>query len=474
MPSTTIEANPQVMMPAYNPIKWIIDNSNKNEPGFRYIFTIYPAGSGNKIAQYKVLPAYITGFGEQDISKLMQSKVTFSSYVLTAGSNAEIAYDGIYFYDIAFGYEFIENVNYTNALQDNSGNVRITATAHGFVAGDQIIITQADDGVANPAVEGLHTVISATANNFTINVLFSTVTDVTINGEVTYADLRKTIVDDDLVETDYEAFNGAIGIVSNNGAFDYNTYSGINVGTKFVSSANQDITAFGYAAHVTPSQKFFLNLRVYNTVDYNVDFYDTATSNIIHSYSFVASADVLQSLSVGPDTDAALSVDYYVIVTGDNGMDTEPYYFTIDNRCEIYEQQLIYLDRMGSFQSFAFQLKTYEKGQITREQYNEFIPGTIYDGEWIGLTLQTGFRTYNTNVTKSIDLNTNWMSESDGVRFQELLTSPQVYYISFSPYYFEQACIVETSSFEVFRQRNKNLIKQSVTIRLAQQDSING
>ena len=52
MPSTTLEANPQVMMPAYNPIKWIIDNSNKNEPGFRYIFTIFPAGSANKIAQY--------------------------------------------------------------------------------------------------------------------------------------------------------------------------------------------------------------------------------------------------------------------------------------------------------------------------------------------------------------------------------------------------------------------------------------
>lgn len=472
MPSTTIEANPQIMMPAYNPIKWIIDNSNKNEPGFRYIFTIFPAGSANKIAQYKVLPAYNTGYGEQDISKLMQSKVGHYNDVLTV-NNTYIAYDSLYFYDIAFGYEFIDNINYTNTLQDNGGNVQIDFNAHGFVAGDQIIITQDDGGAANPAVEGLHTVISANANDFTINVLYSTVTDDTINGEITYADLRKTIVDDDLVETDYEAFNGAVGIISNNGSFPYNTYSGLNIGTKFVSSAYQDITAFGYAVNTTPLQKFFLSLRVYNTVVYNVDFYDSNTLSNIYNYSFTASADVLQSLSVGPDTDAALSVDYYVIVSGDNGMDTEPYYFTIDNRCEINEQQLIYLDRMGSWQSFAFQLKTYEKGQITREQYNEFIPGQINNGEWIGLPLQTGFRTYNTNVTKSFDLNTNWMSESDGVRFQELLTSPQVYYISFIPYY-EQACIVEATSFEVFRQRNKNLIKQSVTIRLAQQDAING
>jgi hypothetical protein len=31
--STTIIAQPQQLMPAYNPIKYIIDNTNKNEPG---------------------------------------------------------------------------------------------------------------------------------------------------------------------------------------------------------------------------------------------------------------------------------------------------------------------------------------------------------------------------------------------------------------------------------------------------------
>ena len=79
MPSTTIIAQPQQLMPAYNPIKYIIDNTNKNEPGFRYIFTIYSASSshipGNVVAQYKVLPEFGTGYGEQDISKLMHSLV---------------------------------------------------------------------------------------------------------------------------------------------------------------------------------------------------------------------------------------------------------------------------------------------------------------------------------------------------------------------------------------------------------------
>ena len=163
--------------------------------------------------------------------------------------------------------------------------------------------------------------------------------------------------------------------------------------------------------------------------------------------------------------------DYYVSIYSDGPTGNSFYYFKYDNRCTINDQQLIYLDRMGSWQSFAFQLKTYEKGQVTREQYNQHIDGQVVSTEWVGVPLQKGFRTYNTNVTKTFDLNTNWMNENDGKRFQELLTSPQVYYYTDNYYC---ACVVEATNFEVFRQRNKNLIKQSVTIRLAQQDPING
>ena len=163
-----------------------------------------------------------------------------------------------------------------------------------------------------------------------------------------------------------------------------------------------------------------------------------------------------------------------MLIYNDAGFSAEPYYFTYDNRCPINEyNQLIYLDRMGSWQSFAFQLRTYEKGQITREQYNQHIDGQVVSNEWLGVNLQKGFRTYNTNVTKTFDLNTNWMSQYDADRFQELLTSPQVYYNSNAGAIFA-ACVVESNSFEVFSQKNKKLIKQSVTIRLAQQDPING
>ena len=477
MPSTTIIAQPQQLMPAYNPIKYIIDNADNNAPGFRYIFTIYPAGSATQIAQYKTLPVFGTGYGEQDISRLMQSLVTYNETGITyvEGGNPYNVSESWYQYDIEFGYEFTSNIVYTNSLvESGGGDVEIQYTAHGFVLGDQITITQAAGGIAaNPAVEGLHTVIYASANLFVINARWNTVTDDTINGTVTYADLRKTQVLDDEIIEDQEVFNGAYNSF-NNTAYQYlpfpsSQYLSDGAEARFMIST-YNIQYYPAAAFY--AAQIYYNLRVYGGANYDVEWYDMS-DNLLDSASFNPAADGIYAVFVGP-TENVLE-DYYINVSSDIGGFSMPAcYFTYDNRCPINQtNQLIYLDRMGSWQTFEFQLRTYEKGQITREQYNQHIDGQVVSNEWVGVNLQKGFRTYNTNVTKTFDLNTNWMGQNDADRFQELLTSPQVYY-SYNGGEFFAACVVEANTFEVFSQKNKKLIKQSVTIRLAQQDPING
>ena len=474
MPSTTIIAQPGQLMPAYNPIKYIINNTNKNEPGFRYIFTIYPAAGShtppNVVAQYKVLPVYGTGYGEQDISLLMQSLVTYDESGIFYGTGQ--VNESWYQYDVDLGYEYIYNVDYFSTLQNNGGNVRIvlTGTPNLFVAGDQVIIAQTGTGpTGNPALEGLHTVISATGSTFTVNVLWSTIGESTANGNVAYADQRKTVVLNDALITNKEVFNGAFNLFINNtdnAPFPSSQFLATNSNGLLMTSNYVSIT---YPAAAFYGAQFYYNLRVYAGANYEVEWYDM-NSNLLDNASFNPASDGIYAVFVGPT--ALVTEDYYVNIYNDAGFgNNDPYYFTYDNRCTINDQQLIYLDRMGSWQSFAFQLRTYEKGQITREQYNQHIDGQVVSTEWVGKLLQKGFRTYNTNVTKTFDLNTNWMGDYDAKRFQELLTSPQVYY--YSPNYL-CACVVDSSSFEVFSQKNKKLIKQSVTIRLAQQDPING
>jgi hypothetical protein len=481
MPSTTIIAQPGQLMPAYNPIKYIIDNTNKNEPGFRYIFTIYPAAGShipaNVVAQYRVLPAWSTGYGEQDISLLMQSLVTYNE----SGLYSTIPYNSSeswYQYDVDLGFEYIDNIDYTLALQESGGgDVEIHFAAHGFVLGDQVVIAQTGTGpVDNPTVEGLHTVLYAEANFFVINARWDTVIDEFANGNVTYADLRKTQVLDDEVIEDQEVFNGAyndyLNTIYENSPFNGGNYLGDITGQLLLTTNTYNYTPPNPTASAFYNAQFYYNLRVYGGATYEVEWYDM-DNNLLDNASFTPANDGIYAVFVGPTS--LVAVDYYVLIYNDTDFTSLAYYFTYDNRCTINNQQLIYLDRMGSWQAFAFQLRTYEKGQITREQYNQHIDGTVVNQEWVGVNLQKGFRTYNTNVTKTLDLNTNWMAEYDAKRFQELLTSPQVYYylIGENPIKF-CACVVEATSFEVFSQKNKKLIKQSVTIRLAQQDPING
>ena len=476
MPSTTIIAQPAQLMPAYNPIKYIIDNTNKNEPGFRYIFTIYPAAGShipaNVVAQYKVLPVYGTGYGEQDISRLMQSLVTWK---FESGQANESWYQ----YDVDLGYEYIDNIDYTATLTNTGGNVTIVKNpTQPFVVGDQIVITQDDGGLANPALEGLHTVISATANTLTVNVLFSTLTVTSINGTITYADLRKTqVLDDELIE-DQEVFNGAysLGIYAQ-GVFPSADYLGdtdpsyalTSLGSNTNPSSATNAALFYQSLYQT--EQYLIMFRIYSGVTYDVSYYTTVGDNLLSSNG-LAGADGLYNVPVW-DIMVNINQDFYVEITGDNGS-VFRYYFQYDDRCPINEyNQVFYLDRMGSWQSFNFQLKTYEKGQITREMYNQHVDGYVHNAEWEYNSDAIGNRTYNTNVSYSLDLNTNWMDQYNANRFQELLTSPQAFYFNPETSLYH-ACTVEATGFENFRQRNKNLIKQSVTIKLALNPPING
>jgi len=426
------------------------------------------------VAQYRVLPVFSTGYGEQDISRLMQSLVTYNSELNGQGQVNESWYQ----YDVDLGFEYIDNINYTTTLQDNGGNVRISFTAHGFVAGDQVVITQDGTGpTGNPALEGLHTVLSATANNFTVNVLWSTIGESTANGTVTYADLRKTQVLNDEVITNKEVFNGAFSTdIYAIGQFPTLLYLGNANPSYALTSLSNPFTALPSATNAAAFVEYFTDsylimCRVYSGVTYTLSYYDTASDSLIHSpYVISGLSDGLYNFNVTWLN--SMSQDFYVEITGDNGS-VFRYYFQFDTRCLINYDNLYYLDRMGSWQSFAFQLKTYEKGQITREQYNQHIDGTVQVGEWLYYPAAMGNKTYNTNVVYTLDLNTNWMDQFNADRFQELLTSPQVFYndpLSGETY----ACTVEATGFENFRQRNKNLIKQSVTIKVANQVPING
>lgn len=497
--SISIIAEPQAITTAYNPVKFIVDSTNKNKSGFKYIFIIKDGFlDTTTLADYRVLPNYGTGYGEQDLSKLVSNYVTFDlNTKSTTFYNAPKSY---YPFNVHIGEEYITEVAYTSSLSDASGNVQINVS-NSFVAGDRINIKQADGGVANPYLEGLFTVISATGSSFVVNSLFSLVTDVTINGTINYADNRKTVTYD----------LDVIGKIVFNGVFRWNDFPSFSY-TDFVLNANDKrlLTNQPTTFYATLGQDIYLNaLFPSNDAQYVI----FVNSNGEYFYKSIVSSNFINQIPVGPNnfgvltpigsatlpmikTDTTYYEVYYSISnSGTPVQKSLKYKINLDTRVQISEYHCLFLDRLGSFSSFAFQLKNYERGEITRDEYNQDITGSVIDGAWTYDTIENGFKSFNLNVKKTIDLNTNWMTESMGRYFEELVTSPQVYlklasYTNTENWLYpedESGCplripesteyqpvIITNTNYEVFQQRNANLIKQSITVRLANQDNING
>ena len=481
--ATTIIAQPQDFTPAYNECKFIVDSTNVNNDGFRYIFEVFEAGTATRIGYYKALPTYGTGYGEQDLSKLLSNMVTFDfDPTITTFYDAANSY---YNYDVKVGEEYIYELNYTASLVDNGGSVRITAT-HAFQVGDQVNITQVDGGVANPSVEGLHTVIAITSTtNFTINALWADVTNATINGTVKYADNRKTVNLDIVSTLDKHIFNGVQPWLDMPN-WDETDYELDGVTKSWLTNQPQTFNC-------TPSQDLWLNLRGDGVGINKRVYFENDNGDIF--YKAIAGGDYIKGVAVGPNNFGSLTVvsgtapliksdtKIYKVSYSDgafNPVQSLSYDITIDRRPVITQYNILFLDRMGSWSSFAFQLKTYEKLNIKRETYNKDVPGYVTGSQWKYKSYEQGSVNYNTQVSKTIDLNTNWMTEAQAYYFQELVTSPQTYiapvtFVSCEYVLGEYiSCNVMNNSFDIDTVRNKHLIRQQLQVRLSNNDMING
>ena len=473
MAQTTI-AQPQDFTPAYNPIKFLIDSTNKNLTGFKYIFDVYDGSI--RIGRFKVLPRIDDGLGLLDLSRFLSSYVLFD-FEPNVNTDYE-ASNCLFNYTLEVGEEYLAEFTYTSALTNSGGNVRINVT-NTFLVGDQVNIFQADGGTANPLVEGLHAVTASSGTWFEIGVAWSSVTNPNIDGSVTYANNRK-IVDYGITTLGGQVFNGAFKWADfpNYDATDYT----LNASNKLWLT-NQPKTEY----YATLAQDIWLNAKAKPSkkiifTNSQGETFSKTTTNISSILGIAVGPNNLGTLTPQSGTLPLIKPDttYYTFYYEDSGQKSIEYRVNIDRRISITEYDLVFLDRMGSMSSFAFQLKAYERGDVQRDEYNKDVQGYVSGGQWKYDTHAYGFNTYFVSATKTLELGTNWMNDEMSQYFEELLTSPQCYMkratydcddVVSEPYV---PVILTTNNYEVFRQRNKNLIKYTIVVKLANNDNING
>ena len=486
------QATPQVIVPAYNPVKYIYSSSNVNLQGFKFIYDIYQSGTLNKIAEYRVLPTYGTGFGEIDLSKLLQAKV---SYDLNLNNTSVYNAPGSHYkYDVRIGEEYLTTTSYTFALTQYLiapyvGRVQINV-ANTFIVGDQINIVQTGAGVANPNLEGLFTVLVANPAYIVVNSLWSQIVNANKDGDITYADGRKTVNRNLAQQLNKYVFNGAINWAEWP-SYNYQDFMLNGVFDRFLTN----YPAGNKNMYATLSQDMWVNCIANGS--------PTAPDTMVFSNDGgnifeknVTAADHLSGVSVGPNNFGALTLvfgsgnliepntEYYDFHYERNGViSSARYRVNIDRRIRTTEYSILFLDRMGSWNSFAFSLNSYEKGNVTREQFNQDVPGFINgSNQWDYALTERGMTNTYVSTETTIDLATNFMTMDMANYFTELISSPFTY-VKLSSYANDCdvpvseeyiSCNIMTSDYQVYNQRNKNLIKQNVTIKLANNNIVNG
>jgi len=480
------QATPQILTPAYNPVKYIYSSTNVALQGFKYIFDIYESGTLNKIAEYRVLPTYGTGFGEIDLSKLLQAQVSYDLNL--TNTSAYNATNSHYKYDVHVGEEFLTTTSYTNTLTASGLNVQINV-ANTFIVGDQINIVQTGAGVTNPNLEGLFTVLVANPAFIVVNSLWSQIVNANKDGDITYADGRKTVTRNMLLDTNNFVFNGAIRW-SEWPSYNFQDYMLNGVFDEFLTN----YPAGNKNMYATLSQDMWFN-AVANSSPTAPDtmVFENDGGNIFEKN--VTAVDHVSGISVGPNNFGALTLVFgsgnliepttesYTFHYERNGVvSSASYRVNIDRRIRTTEYSILFLDRLGSWGSFAFSLNSYEKGNVTREQFNQDVAGYINGvNQWDYDLTDRGMTNTYISTDTTIDLATNFMTLDMANYFTELISSPFTY-VKISSYAVDCeepvseeyiSCNIMTSDFQVYNQRNKNLIKQNVTIKLANNNIVN-
>ena len=467
-------AKPTEISPAFNPLWYIADSTNQNEPGFRYIFDVYEAGTTNKIAERKVSPEVVNGYGKQNLSKLLQGFVSHDFD--PTNSTCFDASKSYYQYDVKVGEEYIVSIDYSNTLLQNVNFVKIITT-HSFVVGDAVVIDQADGGVANPSLQGLFVVVAVNGTtDFTVNSLWSEITNPTINGSVNYADNRKTIFRDLQALRNKFVYNGAFTFQGWT-QYDETDYHLTGNDSKLLTDLPDDFT-------ITPFQDIFVNCLTQTETIYHMEFVNSAGTvyrKPIDSGGFidqvmVSGADLQASLTLVSGTgdlvtDSITSYDFYVVDDVFLPL-SQTYTLHLDRRCAINDYVVAFLDRKGSMLSYAFQLHDQLNGAVKRTEFQQELVGEVNQFQWGYDTLERGGKHLNISAVETLTLRTNHIKRQSELNlFKQLITSPEVYLQTNGVWYSAE---IADKSYNVPRLRQKRLQRMEIKIRIANTDPING
>lgn len=495
----SIISSPEILSPAYNDVIWKFDSTNKNEPNFKYVVDIYDVATvPTLLKRWRVNPEPVNQYCDINLSQFLQSQVDFNLTQLYT-NGATTATRSQFPYTIKIGEEYdttwdydtvIRNIDINNTFTGyvNLGN---TTTLHSYSIGDYIKITQADGGSLYPILEGIFIIVAVpNSQTIVINLLYNLLSDTTPLPTVivgTTTQIGSTSLTPDLLTVTGSCVNNAVFNISDYLTYDFDDYKTNTTGmSKFLTNQPSD----NFYMHDT--QEAYTMFSYYSSIGNSIVSkvrYENDGGDIIDSASIsVNQSSVikpwLRLIETGPGnhngTTASVgtlplvkpTTKYYDfwLVDSSNNQITEKKRVYISRNCRINEIEILFLDRLGSWSSFSFDLKQFENVKVDRQNYNKTLDysttGSVQQ-PW----LYGGDVTYNSTISRTWDLNTNWMTEEMSDYFEELVSTPMALMRFDGEDYFPVNILTDTVQNE--KKKNTSLIRKKLTVKSAWNEKIN-
>ena len=491
--AVTVIEQPDAFAPAYNPMYFYLDSTQKTQVGFRYVIDVMKIGVSTPIGTYRLRPVPISLYGEVDISKIIQTQfeTEFRELLSYNAINHQIQYrlefKEEYFASLAFtDYAFAGSAswaNFSNPSINPNGFARTmvkTPTLGIYTAGDLINIEQVPSANFRPELEGVHTVLDVFTSggfNFVVLDLIWIGSGAASTGAITFADGRKSVFDAGVSET-LRAYRGAFKHV------DFIGYNGADY--QLGGATKKLLTTLPEGVRISNETQTYLScfptatsFAVFNIAGVLYRYPLGFTNALIHFEALPTTANITQVFSGGAwvtftGTIHLSSVKQYTLAiqTAAGAAQSETVTISLYSDCDFYTRyDITFLDRLNSWITIPFNKGSYMQQDVQRESFRRKF-GKLTGSVWGYQAKDNGLETYHVEENINYTVSTDILSEVEAQYIRELISTPQAY-VSVNggnP----QSIELNTRNQSLFLHRTTRDRKVSLQFTMSVQDEING
>ncbi|WP_395652530.1 hypothetical protein [Brevundimonas sp.] len=394
----TIYQEPLQYTPVYNDINYLVSSTNTAQPNFNYIFDIKI--NGTVVSRHRIPARPENGYGLFNAKRIVENYLTqnFAYGTITV----QLASSSI----LKLNVDYYEEYGSTPTLYSISTSPDVYCWTASLDPNEWVDYTYVSRYRLMPSEIGISQLLT---NNATHKIKLTE---------------RATI----------SALVGASGAVNDIGVFAYNS-AGTLIKTTYILNPYWAVSSTGQRFINIPAGTLNLN-QILNA---NLNVATQNQGNIIPS-----------------------NTSYYIIKTDGTGSAASiPVRYNIDDSCSKYEPVRIYfLNKLGAYDAFTFDLVSRENNTIERKKYRRNLGG--FSGtSFVYTDFQRANIIYDTQINETLTINSNWITDAEAIWLEELLTSPITYMETASGI---EVVNVINSDYEVKKTINDKLFNLQITL----------